>query len=186
MFDFSQMIPVSDLNKRIAKIGKVAVSLQAEIHEIAVQCLGHVAAHGDTTLLVRLEQALPSGQRRQAIAAWARHFSDNQLSLSYDKNTDTWKASLVKGWDGSKFRMDEAAETSFGDFLPEKGYATFDMQAFVNFLKRKANEDNLNPNGTPKVDPQVRELCASLFARLQRPKQNVEVLPLAALLSDNV
>lgn len=184
-FDLSQLLPAADVGKRIAKIAKVGSALQAEIHEIAVQTLGHIAAYGDYTLAIRLLDGLPSGQRRQALAAWYRYFSGEQASFVFDKNSNGWNCKLVKKWNAEAFRMDEAVETTYGDFLPEKGYSTFTMPAFAAFLKRKANEDGLNPDGTPKVDNRVRETCAALYARLQAPKQQVEVLPLAALLVNN-
>jgi hypothetical protein len=181
-FDLSTILSSEEITKRIAKIAKVGHALQTEIHEIAVQTLAHVAAHGDYTLATRLFGGLPSGQRRQALAAWYRHFSGQQVSFTYDKQSDTWKGKLSKGWSADAFLLDEAVATSYGDFLPEKGYSTLTMGAFIQFLKRKANEDGMNPNGTPKVEPQVRELCASLYARMQRPAAKIESIPLAALL----
>lgn len=182
-FDLSTILPAQEITKRIAKIAKVGVSLQAEIHEIAVQTLGHVAAHGDYTLAVRLVNSLPSGQRRQALCAWYRNFSGNQLSFTYDKDAQSFSAKLVKGWAAEPFDMDGAVATSYGDFLPEKGYATLTLDGFTAMLKRKANEDGLNPNGTPKVEPRVREICATLYARLHNAKaEQAEVVPLAALI----
>lgn len=184
-FDLSTILPAAEIGKRITKIGKVGNALQAEIHEIAVQTLGHIAAHGDYTLAVRLFDALPSGQRRQALAAWYRNFSGKQATFTYDKTSGGFVGKLVKGWNPDLFDMDGAVATTFGDFLPEKGYSTFTMPAFAAFLKRKANEDGLNGNGTPKVEPAVRELCATLYARLQKPKQAADVIPLAALVRDD-
>jgi hypothetical protein len=184
-FNFETILPASELGKRIAKIAKVGESLQLEIHEVAVQTLAHIAAHGDYVLSLRLLNALPSGQRRQALAAWFRNFSGNQFSATLDKDTGSWVGKLAKGWTVEAFDMDGAERTSYGDFLPEKGYTTFTMESFLALIKRRANEDGLNPNGTPKVEPQVREFCADLYARMAAPKAKANVIPLAALIVDN-
>ena len=96
-FDLSTLLSAADLGKRIAKIAKVGASLQAEIHEIAVQTLGHIAAHGDTTLFTRLLDSLPNGQRVKALAFWGGHFSGGNLTATYEKDAG-WSVKLKKGW----------------------------------------------------------------------------------------
>ena len=182
-FDFSTLMSAADIGKRIAKIAKVGNSLQAEIHEIAVQTLGHIAAHGDTTLFTRLLDGLPNGQRVKALAFWGNHFSGKQVTASYEKDAG-WTTKLVKGWSADKFDLDGAVATTFADLVPEKGYNTLTMPALAAYFKRQANNDGLNPDGSVKVEPAVRDLCASLYARMAATKKAAEVVPLAALIVD--
>jgi hypothetical protein len=182
-FDFSTLMDAAEIGKRISKIARVGASLQAEIHQIAVQTLGHIAAHGDYTLAVRLLDALPNGQRVKALAFWFGRFSGNQATFSFDKEQG-WQGNLKKGWVSEAFDLDGAVETTFADLVPEKGYNTLTLDGLRAYFRRQANNDDLNPNGTPKVDPKVRDLCAALYAQMAKPKQTVEPVPLAALLAE--
>lgn len=186
-FDYSTLIDSEKLTKQIARIAKVGKALQAEIHSVAVQTLGHIAAHGDTTLFIRLLNALPNGQRVKALAFWGNHFSGKQVTATFDKEAGAWNAKLVKGWSPEPFDMDGAVATSFADLTAEKGYSTLTMPAFLAMLKRTADKTGQNPDGTPKVEAKVRAICASLFAELSEKTKKPEEapLPLAALLAQS-
>jgi hypothetical protein len=183
-FDLSTLMNAADIGKRISKIARVGSSLQAEIHEIAVQTLGHIAAHGDYTLAVRLLDALPNGQRVKALAFWFNRFSGNAVTFSFDKDSG-WQGKLKPKWNQETFDLDGAVKTTFADLVPEKGYNTLTMDRFRAYLRRQANNKDLNPDGSPKVDRKVQDLCAGIYAQLaKKPQENAEVVPLAALIAE--
>lgn len=183
-FDLSSIIPSAEVAKRIAKIAKVGASLQAEIHEIAVQTLAHIAAHGDTTLAIRLLNGLPNGQRVKALGFWYGEMSGGKATFSYDKVAATWQCRLAKdrAEDGSDFDLDRAVSVTFADLTAEKSPSTFNGRSLLSFMKRKANEDGLNNDGTPKVTPFVREYCTRMYAQLEEIlKQQGKAEPVVAL-----
>lgn len=154
----------SEIAKRITRIKSVGARLQNEVHVVAVSCLAHARDHGDITLSVRLLDAMPNGQRVKALAYWFRKFSGEQLSFSFKPDTG-WSAKLVKGWKPELYDVDGAYAVTFADLTAEKGYDTLSVKAVLSYLKRKADEDGLHPNGEAKVSPEAREFCAALFVQ---------------------
>jgi len=59
------------LAKLITSIKTRGATLQRDMHQAAVSCLAHAAAHSDVTLLQRFHDALPSSTRTNALKAWA-------------------------------------------------------------------------------------------------------------------
>lgn len=151
--------------RKIDRIAKVGRSLQTEIHSVGVSVLSHIREHGDYTLAIRLMNALPNGQRVNSLGFWFGYFSNGVFKVTYNKDTASWSGKL-KG-DREQIDVDGAAATSYADLTPEKKYTTFTAAAFASFLKRKANEDGLNPDGTPKVSPQLREYLATLYVQVK-------------------
>jgi hypothetical protein len=155
------IIPQAECGKKIAQIKRVGATLQKTIHEVAVSTLAHIRDHGDYTLAVQLLDALPNGQRVKALAHWYGHFSNGAATFTFDKSGG-WGAKLLKARTPEMFNIEGAYETSFADLVAEKGYSTLNVAQVVAYLKRKAGEDGLNPDGTPKVSSEARELFAVL------------------------
>lgn len=155
------IIPQAECGKKIAQIKRVGATLQKTIHEVAVSTLAHIRDHGDYTLAVQLLDALPNGQRVKALAHWYGHFSNGAATFTFDKSGG-WGAKLLKARTPEMFNIEGAYETSFADLVAEKGYSTLNVAQVVAYLKRKADEDGLNPDGTAKVSPEARELFAVL------------------------
>jgi hypothetical protein len=153
--------------KKIDRIRKIGKALQNEIHVVAVSTLSHIRDHGDYTLAVRLLDALPNGQRVKALAHWYGHFSSGAATFSFDKSGG-WGAKLLKARTPEMFDIEGAIETSFADLVEEKGYSTLNVAQVVAYLKRKANENGVNPDGTPKVAPEAREMLATLWVEASK------------------
>lgn len=153
------------IGKRIARIKRTGQALQKEIHIVAVNTLAHIRDHGDYTLAINLLDALPNGQRVKALANWYRHFSGGAVTFNFSPDGEGWTGKLAKKRDESMFDVEGAISTTYGDLMPEKGYSTLTLAGVLAMLKRKANEDGLNKDGSPKVEPAARELLADLFVR---------------------
>lgn len=160
-------------SKRIAKIARVAGALQSEIHQVAVSTLDHIREHGDSTLAARLLGALPNGQRVQALVAWYSTFSNKKATFSYDKANAIWKCKLDPNRADSDFMIDKAAATSYADLNKEKSYKTMTVKGILDFLKKRANEDGLNDDGSPKVEKDARELAARAYAMFKNEIEGV-------------
>lgn len=152
---------------RIAASGKV---LQARIHTVAVSTLAHIRDHGDTTLAVRLLDALANGQRLNALAFWYSRFSDGKAVMSKGKDGQ-WKCNLNKDRLPENFDIEGAYATNFADLTKEPKVEPMDIKAFEKLLKRIGDNDQCFPGTTvERVTPAVRALAASCVAVI-REKQ---------------
>ena len=184
MTTFNFVLSPAICAKKIAKIAKVGSALQAEIHSVGVSVLDHIREHGDYTLATRLLGALPNGQRVKALAAWFREFSGGAAVFSYDASNQCWKCKLDPNRTDEQFRIEEANRVSFADLNPEKGYSTLTLKGFMGYLKRKANEDGTNPDGSVKVEPAVREAAALFYGNLKSAMGGVKTPALDDLVAD--
>lgn len=153
--------------KRIARIIKVGKALQSEIHLVAVSLLAHIRDFGDFRQVIAILNGMPSGQRRNALAYWFGHFSTGAAIFSFDATNKVWKCKLDPKRVPEQFQVIEAWATTYGDLVPEKSHSTFNLEGLMNFMKRKANEVGLNPDGTPKVEKEVRETALIFYRELQ-------------------
>ena len=153
------------IGKKISRIKRTGQALQQEIHVVAVNTLIHIRDHGDYTLAINLLDALPNGQRVKALANWYRHFSGDAVTFNFAPDGEGWAGKLAKKRDDSQFDIEGAIATTYGDLMPEKGYSTLTVAGVLSMLKRKANEDGLNKDGSPKVEPAARELMADLYVK---------------------
>lgn len=163
--------------RSIRSIVRVAGAVQAKIHIVAVSALAHIRDHRDTTVATSLLNALPKGQRVEALAYWFSHFSSDKLKLSKDKQ-GTWVANLAKLKDcmESDFRVEESSETSYADLTKEKTPGkTFTVEALVKMLKQKADEDGLNDDGSPKVEDAARDLAADILAHIDNARPRLKL-----------
>lgn len=144
---------------------KSAEELEANIHQYAVSTLAHCAEHGDYRGAVSLMNALPRGQRVQAVAAWFREFSNNKLSL---KLTDgIWSGDLRKDLVETDFRVDESMLTTYADFTKEIAPKQLTMAKFLAGIERVANDTTLLPSGARKVPENVAETAADMIRSLR-------------------
>lgn len=156
------IISQAECAKKIGKIKRIGATLQREIHLVAVSTLAHIRDHGDYTLAVQLLDALPNGQRVKALAHWYGHFSNSAATFSFDKNGG-WMCKLLKARTPEMFDIDGAFATSFADLVAEKGYTSLNLAQVAKWLQRKANDDGKNPDGTPRVTEEAREVLAALY-----------------------
>lgn len=162
------IISQADCQKKIARIKRIGHTLQGEIHAVAVSTLAHIRDHGDYTLAVQLLDALPNGQRVKALAHWYGHFSNGAATFSFDKSGG-WGCKLLKARTPEMFDVTGAYMTSFADLVAEKGYTTLNLEQVKAWLKRKANDTGLNPDGTPRVAEEARDVLAALFLKANDP-----------------
>lgn len=148
----------------ISRIKRAGKALQVLIHETATSTLAHIRDHGDWTLACALLDAMPNGQRVKALAHWYNHFSDGAVKFSFDPNAG-WTCKLAKNRTPEQFDVEGAYAKSFADLTAEKEPTTMSVKQAIAYLKRKANDDKRNDDGTPKVSDEARELFAKLYAK---------------------
>lgn len=166
------LLTQADVAIRIALISTAAKELQADIHVCAVSSLDHARAHGDTRGVVALLNALPKGQRVKGLAAWFTHFSNKKLNLTVDKDTKLYVCELRKERTDEDFKIEEASEIDFGDFTTERDPVTLTLAAMIKRIEKMSTNDELNGDGSPKVDNEARTMAAELvaFARVKMLK----------------
>lgn len=148
---------------RISALAKLASDVQDEAHILAVSTLDHIREFGDFRGAVALVNALPRSIRKEAVSVWFEEFSNHRFTVRLNKDTGKYEGKL-RDRNEDDFRIAEAAGTPFWDLTPEKRPGnTMTLEKFLSMLKGKANNDKLNDDGSPKVDPQVRELAAKLY-----------------------
>lgn len=155
----------AETGKLIKSIKSRAASVQRDIHQAAYSTLDHMREHGDFTLAVALLNALPNGQRVKALALWYKHFSGGKFSPRQDKKQgNIWVGSLAKDRQGSDFNVSEAIEVSFADFSAEKDPQQVTVDTLRKYLEKLADNDDVLPNGKPKVQPEAIALAKKLLS----------------------
>jgi hypothetical protein len=147
-----------------------AVELEANIHQYAVSTLDHCREHGDYRGAVGLLNALPKGQRVQAVAAWFREFSSGKLALTLKDGA--WGAQL-RGEIATReadFRVAESMLTTYADFTKEVAPKALTMAKFLASIERVANDTSTLPNGARKVPEAVAEVAAAMIAGIRAQK----------------
>lgn len=165
-----KLLTQTDVMVKIDALGVAAKALQADIHLCAVSTLDHVRAHGDHRGVTALLNALPNGQRVKGLAAWYRAMSSGKLTLKVDKETKQWACDLSKDRVDADFKMEEAETTDFGAYTAEREPVTMTLASFIKRVETIANNDEMNADGSPKVEPEARILAAETVAFL-RTKQ---------------
>lgn len=148
------LMNVADIATAIGEIRNASASVQARIHETAVSVLAHVRDHGDTTLAVRLANAMSSGTRREGLAAWFLKFSGEQMRLTFkDGNCD---CKLKSGWSKDKFDVDASMLVDYGDLTKEKSQEkVLDLAKLIAAVKKFTTNDKKLANGDPVVPADV-------------------------------
>ncbi len=174
------IIARNELGARIMALKSSSRNVETEIHACAVAVLAHTRDHGDWTSGVDLMNALPRGQRVQALAFWFRHFSNGKLSYSQDPKTKEWKGKLDKERVPGDFKVEEAIGTTFADLTTEQAPRTVDLKMLLKSIASKAVNTELNKDGSPKVDPAAREVASKILAFVRENKLDVVTVPKAA------
>ena len=159
---------VTEINKAIASISKRGKQLDNDIHVAGVSCLKHCDAHGDSTLLDKLVQAMPKGSRKAAFCEWALAYGNVRM---LDRENKADKSAIEQGRlfakDKSK-TYDEAGAIAnkWYDFKPEPDLlTTFDASAMVtSMMKRlaKAQKQGAEVTGQDDALKQLRALMQQL------------------------
>ncbi len=159
-----EIISQSAVMEVITKIATTAKALQSQIHQCAVSTLAHVAEHGDYRGVTALLNALPVGQRVQALAVWFQHFSDGALQIK-KAEAGGFAVSLKAGWqDKCSIDIESAAATDYATFTKESKPNTFTVERLIKMIEDKANNTELNADGSPKVADAARAVAAKLVA----------------------
>src|ERR1700722_18713518 len=98
----------TDTATLIKSIGVTGHALQDNIHQAAVSCLDHAREFGDYRGALSLLNALPRGQRVQALATWFRHFSNKKLTFKLDPKSKSWEGDISKDRTDADFNVSEA------------------------------------------------------------------------------
>lgn len=146
------------LSRTIASIAKAGKKLDSAIHAAAVSCLYHMREHGDSTLYVRLTDAMPKGSRVKALHFWAEHHAP--MKVTTDKNGAT-KVTLGKDRVPEDFAIDAADATPFWAFSVEKNPGPMTVAKMVAWLRKQANPEN------DRVEDDARLLAGKLLATLE-------------------
>jgi len=122
--------------KSIANRGK---KLDADIHVAATSVLEHVKQHGDTTVVASLVSAMPKSARRKALIHWVKAFAP--ISVEQDKSGKvTAKLNPIREADKSDFAIEDAFETPFWDFTPEKEVKPMTFEKLMAYVEKHAVE----------------------------------------------
>lgn len=145
---------VAGITTAIGQIRTNSAEVQVLIHETAVSVLAHVRDHGDTTLAVRLANAMSSGTRREGLAAWFLKFSGEQMRLS-SKDGD-WTCKLKGGWSKDLFDVEGSMAVDFGDLTKEPVQAkALNLAALVKAIQKFTTNDKKLADGSPVVPADV-------------------------------
>ena len=148
--------------KLIAGLGKLTHKVQDRIHQVAVSTLVHTRDHGDYTLAERLLNSLPNGQRVETLAKWFSVFSNKKLTF---RKVNGNFAGKLGDRVPADFNIEGAAATPWGSLEKEKvQQEQFNVNAMLAYLRRKASDDKMLPDGSPSVHPEARALAARMLA----------------------
>lgn len=159
-----KFLSIEECNKATGEIRSNAKNLQAQIHLVACSTLVHVRDTGDIRGALALVQALPNGQRVEGLKAWFSGMSSGKLSFGTDSETRETTMKLARDRVPANFLIDDAVKTDFGSYTKEPKARTFTVDQLIKQLEGKANNTELNEDGTPKVDPSARMVAAKMVA----------------------
>lgn len=157
-----KILSVEECSKFVTEIRVSAKDLQAKIHHVAVSTLVHVRDTGDVRGALALVQALPNGQRVEGLKLWYTKYSSNKLTFGQDNETRETTIKLAKDRVPANFLIDDAIATDYGSASKEAKPRTFTVDQLIKQLEGKANNTELNEDGTPKVDPSARMVAAKM------------------------
>lgn len=159
-----KLLTIEECNKSTGEIRGNAKDLQAKIHLVAVSTLVHVRDTGDTRGALALVQALPNGQRVEGLKAWFTGMSSGKVTFGTDSESRETTIKLAKDRVAANFLIDDAIKTDFGSYTKEPKPRTFTVDQLIKQLEGKANNTELNEDGTPKVDPSARIVASKMVA----------------------
>lgn len=159
-----EILSQSAVTDKVAIIGKASKALQADIHQVAVSTLDHCREHGDYRGALGLVNALPNGQRVKALVAWYQNFSNGKLTFKGGSKGEPFTAELNKTRVDSDFNVAAAMLVDYGSFTAEIAPKTMTLEAFVKSCETKADNDEVNTDGTPKISREARAFAAKCVA----------------------
>ena len=155
-----EILTVSAIGEVLEKIATTARALQSQIHQCAVSALSHTFEHGDFRSVTRLLNALPNGQRVQALAVWFTHFSNNALTIK--KVSGSFSVVLDSSKLGDEMQrlemLEFAMEQDYGTFTKEAKPTAMTLEKLVKWLESKATA------GDDEVEPAAKVVAAKLVA----------------------
>jgi hypothetical protein len=154
-----EILTVSAIGEVLDKIATTAKALQSQIHQCAVSALCHTFEHGDFRSVTRLLNALPNGQRVQALAVWFAHFSNNALTIkkasgSFSVVLDSKKLDEI---DRDEM-LESAMEQDYGTFTKESKPAALTLEKMLKWLESKATAND------EEVEPTCKVVAAKLVS----------------------
>lgn len=159
-----QFVSRSDVHKRVARVCRIGVRIEAEIHLLAVSIMEHTRAHGDYTAAEALLNGLPRGQRVKALAFWFKHFSNGKLTFKIDDTSKQYVGKLDKQREDADFDIEACIATSFADLTNEQAPVSVTVKSLLSALKSKATNAEMHNDGvTPKVTPEAREVASKIL-----------------------
>lgn len=159
-----KILSVEECVKVTGEIRGSAKDLQAKIHNVGVSTLVHTRDTGDARGLLALVQALPNGQRVEGLKAWATGMSSGVITFGKDNDTGETTIKVKKGHVPANFLIDDAIKTDFGSYTKEAKPRTLSVDQLIKMLSDKANNTELNTDGSPKVSLEARALAGKFLA----------------------
>lgn len=145
-----EILSVSAIGEVLDKIATTAKTLQSQIHQCAVSALAHTFESGDYRSVTRLLNALPNGQRVQALSVWFSAMSDNTLEIK--KANGAFSVALATGWkekigDRAEKLLEVAMAQDYGSFTKESKPTAMTLEKMIKWLESKAtaNDDDVEP-----------------------------------------
>jgi hypothetical protein len=152
------IVASAEIAKRTARLSKVAVFVDTEIHLLACSVLAHVAKHRDTTLVTNLFMAMPKSAKRPALAKWFGAFAPMEVT----PNTGAVKLAKMYSEKWEVFTaefpriIEQAKATPFWDYKPETVKDDVTFKTAVTGLAKLLKSEQL-------TDDTERDMIARLL-----------------------
>jgi len=156
-----EILSVSAIGEVLNQIATTAKALQSQIHQCAVSALAHTFESGDYRSVTRLLNALPNGQRVQALAVWFDAMSDHVLEIK--KANSAFSVALAAGWkDKIGDRADQLLEVAmaqdYGTFTKEAKPTAMTLEKMIKWLEAKATAPDED------VEPAAKAVAGKLVS----------------------
>ena len=162
-----------DVSKRVARVCRIGVRIESEIHLLACSILEHTRLHGDYTAGEQLLNGLPRGTRVKSLAFWFKEMSNGKLAFKID-DSKKYVGDLKKDRNDEDFKMDAAVATTFADLTNEVAPVSVTVKSLLSSLSRKATNAEMFDDGvTPKVTPEARDVASRILAFVKENKLDV-------------
>jgi hypothetical protein len=159
-----KFLSIPEAAKAIKSIKGRAARLESDVHQVACSTLVHIRDHGDYTCAVNLMNAMTKGQRVKGLAAWYKNFTNGKFTLRQDKKQgNIWVGALAKDRTAEDFLIDEAVEITFADFTQEAEPKQMTEERLLKYLEGIASNEDVMPNGEPKVPEAVQQFATKLL-----------------------
>ena len=164
----------SVIASRVARVCRIGVRVESEIHILAVSIMEHTRLHGDYTAAEALLSGLPLGTRVKALAFWFKHFSNGKLTFKIDDTSKLYVGKLDKDRNDADFKMEECIATSFAKLTNEVAPVSVTVKSLLSGLKSKATNAEMHNDGiTPKVTPEARDIASKILQFVKDNKLDV-------------